>query len=394
MDVTRRKALFATGAFLGLAGCIGNSTGGNDDSTDDSTDDADDTDDSDDGTGNGGSDDLEYEVFQLGPSLAQPMWATVEEATGFVTLIEDEYDDVWMVENPDERDGLLSWLDETEFEASSIIYVETAGPNTCYNRIDVSDVAIENGEIVGTAEAVDTSGEGEMCGPAETHPSAFVRVTADDLPSDTTFTVVDGWDESSTVTADGRYADPANLPGHVRPDGDPPKLEELTCDDESFQRLQGPQADETALGEAYNDEELTFAMRVHATQVLAGGEEGSPRVGRGDEVRITLWNVSTDMQPTGNRHKWNLQVLTMDGWQDVRGTMDGDPIGYDDIAIEHRPGEGFEWTLTMTEEGIVAGHEHEDKLSVCPDLQPGRYRFVYRGIVSGEPLAVEFDYRG
>lgn len=380
MNVTRRKALLTTGAILGLAGCIGNSTGDNDDGTDDN------------GTGNGNGGDVVYECFQLGSSLPQPLWATVEDATGFVTLLEDQYDDPWMIKNPDEIDGLRSWLDETDFETSSIVYVETAGPNTCYNRLEISDVAIENCEIIGTVEALDTSEENEMCGSAETHPSAFVRVTAEDLPSDATFTIIDGWDESSAVTADGQYADPANLPGHVRPNGDPPKLEELTCDDESFQRLDGPSADEVALGEAYNDEDLTFAMRVHATQTLSGGEEESPLVGRGHEVRITMWNVSTDMQHTGNRHKWNLQVLTMDGWEDVRGTTGGGDIGYDDIAIEHRPGEGFEWTFEMTEDGIVAGHEHEDTLEVCPDLQSGRYRFVYRGIVSGELLAVEFDY--
>jgi hypothetical protein len=147
-----------------------------------------------------------------------------------------------------------------------------------------------------------------------------------------------------------------------------------------------------ALGEAYNDEELTFAMRVHTTQTVASDEEAPPRVGRGNEVRVTMHNVSTDVQGTGNRHKWNLQVLTMDGWEDVRGTTGDDPIVYTDEAIEHRPGEGFEWSFEMTEEGIVAGHTHEDILEVCPDLQPGRYRFVYRGIISGEPLAVEFHY--
>ncbi|PSP20094.1 hypothetical protein BRC61_07710 [Halobacteriales archaeon QH_10_65_19] len=67
MNVTRRKVLMTTGTILGLAGCIGNSTGGTDDGTDDN------------GTGNGndGSDGIEYEVFGLGPSLTQPLWATV-----------------------------------------------------------------------------------------------------------------------------------------------------------------------------------------------------------------------------------------------------------------------------------------------------------------------------
>lgn len=397
MNLTRRKALLTTGALLGLSGCLGDTSDGTDtDDTDDTGDGtgSDDGDNGDDDGDNGDDGGIEYDVFQLGPSLPQPLWATVEDATGFITLMEDEYDDIWMVENREERDGLQSWLDETDLQESAIVYVETAGPNTCYNRLDVSDVGIEDGRIVGRAQAVDTSGEDEMCGSAETHPSAFVRVTADDLPDDATFTVVDGWNESSTVSADGRYADPANLPGYVRPGGDPPKLEQLSCDDGNFQRLGSPDDDGVALGEAASDEDLTFAMRVHTTQTVKSGDEGSPQVGRGNEVRITLWNVSTDTQITGNRHKWNLQVLTIDGWQDVRGTLGDDVIVYDDIGIEHRPGEGFEWTFEMTEAGVVAGHSHEDRLEVCPDLQPGRYRFVYNGIVSGESLAVEFHYSG
>lgn len=83
-------------------------------------------------------------------------------------------------------------------------------------------------------------------------------------------------------------------------------------------------------------------MHVHPSQALAGGEVGSPRVGRGDEVRSTMLDVSTDMQYTGNRYKWNLQILTMDGWQYVRGTLDGESLGYTDEAVEHRLGKGFE----------------------------------------------------
>ena len=377
MDVTRRGTLLATGSALGLAGCVDGITGGTPTEDDDGHDDD--------------PDDVGHDVFQLGPSGAEPLWATVEGATGFVTLLEDEYDQPWMVEDPDEIEGLRSWLEETDFERSVIVYVATAAPNTCYTEVGVSHVGIENGEVVGRAEAIDTSDDGG-CGAAETHPSAFVRVSSDGIPDVATFTVVDGWGESSEVTTDGRYVDPDGLPGHVRPDGDPGKLESFACDDPDFRRLEGPSADETALGEAYDDEAVTFAMRVHAAQALAGGEDGSPRVGRGDEVRVTMRNVSTDVQHTGNRHRWNLQVLTMDGWRDVRGTTGDGSLGYTDEAIEHVPGEGLEWTLEMTEDGVLDGHVHEDELEVCPDLQRGRYRFVYDGIVSGEPLAVEFDY--
>lgn len=176
-----------------------------------------------------------------------------------------------MVKDPTEIQGLQSWLKETDFEESTIVYVETTAPTTCYTELDVGDIAIEADAIVGTAEAIDTSADDEMCGQAETYPSAFVRVTAANRPGETQFTVVDGWGESSEVAADGRFANPENLPGHVRPEGDPQKLEAFTCDDEDFQRHWAPEGN-VALGEAHNDENLTFAMRVHATQALAAGE--------------------------------------------------------------------------------------------------------------------------
>lgn len=392
MNVSRRKTLLVTGASLGLAGCIDDLPGSPDQTPDNDTSDNN-------GNDNGSSDGaVETDVFQLGAATSKPLWAKVEDTTGFVTLItDDRYDRPWMVENPEEVNGLESWLhDETDFESSNIVYVETAAPNTCYGKFEVSDLTVEDGAIVGTAEAVDTSGEDEACGQAETHPAAFVRVTGDDLPDEASFTVVDGWGEASEVTSDGPYVAPANLPGFVQPDGEPEPIEPLSCDDEDFQRLEGPAGDEAQLGEVHDDEDLSFAMRVHDSQtVAAGDDEGSgPRVGRGHEVRVTLWNVSTDVQHTAVRHKWNLQVLTEDGWQDVRGTRGGERLGYDDLAIAHRPGEGFEWAFEMTEDGVLEGHSNEDRLEVCPDLQPGRYRFVYRSITNGEPIAVEFDYEG
>jgi len=56
--------------------------------------------------------------------------------------------------------------------------------------------------------------------------------------------------------------------------------------------------------------------------------------------------------------------------------------------ISHAPGEGFEWTFELTDGGVVPdAHQHGDSPTVCPSLQPGRYRFLY-----WEPgVAVEFD---
>jgi len=81
-------------------------------------------------------------------------------------------------------------------------------------------------------------------------------------------------------------------------------------------------------------------------------------------------------------------VFTEDGWTDVRGG-DGDRFGYTDEAIAHPPGETVAWEFTMTESGLVADENQPGGLRVCPDLQPGRYRFVFFGAAD---IAAAFDY--
>jgi hypothetical protein len=322
-----RRTLLAAGAAVALTGCL-DAIDGSPRNTPTHT------------PGGTPSDDFDVEVFQLGPSTTRPWWTTNEADTGFVTLLASERDEPWMVEDPASVEGLEAWLAETDFHRSAVVYVATAAPNTYYSELAIDAVGDEDDTIVGTAAAVDTSGEDEACATVETDPSAFVRVTGDGVPADATFTVTDGWGQTSEVAADGRYIDPAGLPGHVRPNGDPRKLQDFSCETDGFER-HWSQSGNVPLGEAHNDEELTFAMRFHGTQTVAAGDDGSPRVGRGHEIRVTMRNVSTDYQYTGNRQKYALQVLTMDGWQDVRGTTEG-PLGYTDEAIEHRPGEGFE----------------------------------------------------
>ncbi|MGM0605971.1 MAG: hypothetical protein ACQETB_09940 [Halobacteriota archaeon] len=64
-------------------------------------------------------------------------------------------------------------------------------------------------------------------------------------------------------------------------------------------------------------------------------------------------------------------------------------MGYTDEAIGHRPGDGFEWSFEMTAARNLAGHVREERLTVCPTLPAGRYRFVH-----WQPaIAVAFDLR-
>lgn len=387
-EITRRRALLATGSVgtLALAGCLDDGTAA-------------------DGTSNG--DDREdpdaavvsHDVFQLGASASQPAWADGSaETPGFVAVVDSERD-FWMLED---MDGLEEWLDGTDFDDSLVVYVETAGPNTCYDEVAVGDVRVtadptddwDGGPVIaGTVDAVDTSDGMEACGEAVTYPSALIRVTGDDLPTDAAFTITDGWGETGFVhTIDGAI-DPDALPGYVRPSHDPQTVPDtLECDDDGFQRHRSP-VNDVAWGEVHDEDgDPMLAMRVRNPQYDGDDATRALEFERGDEVRVSMRNVADETVDTGNANKFGLEVFTADGWMDVRGTTDDAAVGYTDETLVHSPGEGVEWSFELTEDGLLVDHAHEDRLEVCPGLPEGRYRFVFWGVIGDESLAVAFDY--
>ena len=378
-DFTRRTALHAGGVALLalLAGCVGDDTDG-ENGTDDESDDS---------AGGENADApavVETETFPLGAPLSQPWWYRYDEdAPGGVYLHESESSlrDGPVVDLTEDRQEQLSaFVDETDFETSLLVQVGSAGPNTCHNRIDVSNLAIEDGTLVGAATVQDTREEEEVCGEAVTFPWTLVRVTVDgSLPDSARLSITDGWEnEGEVVAPKQRHLDPDELDGHVRPEGDPPAIPpELECDDSEFER-HGQWVDEgdISLGEASDDGTPVFALRV---------DEQTYELG--ETARITLTNLTDKQQMTGNRSKFNLQVNTEAGWQDVRGFPDGKALPYTDEGIIHPPGGGFEWELELTEEGVASEGMHGDRLTVCPDLPAGRYRFLFWEV----DVAVEFD---
>jgi hypothetical protein len=319
------------------------------------------------------------DVVQLGADTGQPSWYEDEAAGhaglyGSETLARAALDlDSVPEDRRSEVDRLLS---ETEFDRSRLLFLGSVGPDTCYREISVRDLHTEGDRLVGAFAAHDPCGDC-ACGDAVTYPSALVRVTFDGEPVDgARLTATDGWGEETTldVAADGGLA-PDDLPGYVRPGDDPDPVVQLECPDGEFTRHGTGFRDDVEWGQATDDGSPTMALRVDKVGVA-----------RGDTVTVTMTNVSDEEQYTGNRNKYSLQVYTEAGWQDVRG-WSGDPRGYTDEAIEHRPGQGFEWSLTLTEEGVLAGHAHEESLTVCPGLPAGRYRFAF-----WEPaVAVAFD---
>ena len=369
--LTRREALLA-GATISvlLAGCTGDDDNANGNGSGNGNEN---------GNGNGSVTVTDVETLDVGASLGRPASAGHDkEAPGVVYRYDSDElggPDADVLHGSDADVG--GFVEDTKFETSVLLQVGSVGPSTCWETVGVSDLAVEDGALTGEAKATHTGAEG--CDDAITYPWALVRVVFDGTPpEDVELRITDGWGDVATVspTSIGRI-DPADLDGHVSPDGDPRTLEgALACDREGFERHpQFVEEDALELGENGRDDDEVFALRADNTQYALG-----------ETVHISMTNLTVEEQTTGNRHKYNLQLLTEEGWQDVRGSTEMEFFGYTDEGVVHAPGEGFEWALGLTDEGVVDGHFHDD-LVVCPSLQPGRYRFLY-----WEPaVAVEFD---
>lgn len=376
--ISRRHALQLTGTGVGLslAGCLGAGPGGNGGGADE----------------NGEKTDphsSEYDVLQLGASSSRPAWhaGEVDEA-GSVVLVDSRGQATWLLDRYDAVDGIEQWFEETDFSRSVVLYVQSVGPNACYTEVTIEDVTVDD-RVRATATATDTSVGEVACAQVVSYPAALVRVTPDgDLPTEATVTIENGWGVREAVTSDGPWVDPERLAGVVEPAGSPTTTPPgLVCESASFRRNQRPDGEIVWGDLPGEDGSPRFALRV----LGAGGSDDLAVFERGESATIRLTNVTKRVLETGNRYKYALELLTEDGWMDVRGHDEGTPLGYTDEALGHPPGEGFEWSLTLTEDGVLDGHVHEDQLEVCPGLPAGRYRFVFWGAIGGVAPAVAFD---
>lgn len=190
-------------------------------------------------------------------------------------------------------------------------------------------------------------------------------------------------DDTETSEETGSTDEPADDPEEegpeesdtwvIRPDGDPRQIPaNWTCDDDEARR-EPQQFDEDLLSWG-DDPDGRWELRITDTAFEHGAR-----------IHVRLRNVSDDEQGTGNRGKYNLQIQTDDGWEDVRVWRDGQPQPHPDELVVHDPGEGFDWRFSMAED------EFEDrKRTVCPELETGRYRFAFE-YTDGKGIAVGFD---
>ena len=172
-----------------------------------------------------------------------------------------------------------------------------------------------------------------------------------------------------------------NQTGAASPNGVPDTVpESLQCDDEPFQRHV----------DGYDEDPINWGT---TGEYLLTPDDLQYQYG--DSIDFTLLYTGSGTDQTGNKYKFNLELFTEAGWQEVRGWSDGQQKPYTDEATGHGEGIVFEWTIELTESGIaaVATETHADTLAVCPDLQSGRYRFVYWGLLDDAAVGIAFDLR-
>jgi hypothetical protein len=368
----QRRAVLRLAGLCGtatLAGCSGPSDPGSED----------------------GPSDADAVTVDTSPFVVQgssPAW-DAEDGVGRAVLIDSEERRRAVLdpyEVPDPRsDALGDFLADVDYERERLLFVESAGPNACHDRLEVTNVRLADGRIRADAAVIDTSEDDTACAEVITYPSALARIRfgEETAPSDSAAVeVTDGWGETATISVtvdDPLGPDVGSLTGAIRPETEADPLEPLACDRSNVHRH--PQAfDEGDLlwGNVEQDGRVTLGLRIDDTEYEYG-----------DTARIELTNVTDEPVYTGNSAKYNLQAHTEAGWQDVRVADEDRHFGYTDEAVEHPPGEGFEWTVELTEAGIVEGSFH-DHVEVCPELAGGRYRFAFFGITDGA-VAVAFD---
>ncbi|MFC6888930.1 hypothetical protein [Halorubrum trueperi] len=166
--------------------------------------------------------------------------------------------------------------------------------------------------------------------------------------------------------------------GPQGPEGTP---ETLTCEDESFVRLDRP-----------------FDGAVDGTVVEAGGTrfelsaEGFSET-YGQSIRLVLRNTGDEPARALGEYAYSIQRETGEGWLDVRGSTTGEGVEFPQTEESFGPNDAYSWTVDLDEESIATAVPDLD-LTVCPPLGPGPYRFVYWGIVDGPPIGSEFELIG
>lgn len=104
-------------------------------------------------------------------------------------------------------------------------------------------------------------------------------------------------------------------------------------------------------------------------------------VQQGDEITIDLANRTEAQQTTSVKYHYDIHRRDDNEWQSLFWKDKGVTVGVNDRGVNHGSGEGFGWTLTMTDKGLTHRKEGTELL-VCAPVVAGPYRFVFRGVAT------------
>jgi len=102
----------------------------------------------------------------------------------------------------------------------------------------------------------------------------------------------------------------------------------------------------------------------------------------GDYLKVSLKNVSSSDNLTGNKKKYDIQYQNDGRWQSIIATEEN--AVHSDDGVSHPPGEGFQWELRFTKDGLSNSTGHPPTYYICGQIRPGNYRFIYWGIPDTE----------
>lgn len=119
------------------------------------------------------------------------------------------------------RVAIHEFISGLDYSRERLLFVESVGPNACYDRLKIGDVVVGDGDVRATASVSDTSEGDVACAEVITYSAALLRVTFEDEPIDTAAVdITNGWGEAATVRAE--VGDPIgprldSPGGYVRP---------------------------------------------------------------------------------------------------------------------------------------------------------------------------------
>lgn len=124
------------------------------------------------------------------------------EQVGVAALIDstDRYEALDRSPPTDRATDVNAMLDETDFDQDRLLFIESAGPNTCYDEVQVGNASISPGSdtLHTTATATATGQSG--CGGAITYPSSLTRTRFGGSPVNRArVTVTDGWGDQGAI---------------------------------------------------------------------------------------------------------------------------------------------------------------------------------------------------